>query len=138
MTFQQFDQFFDKLIAESKEMRNSKGKEYAHDADRFANFKRLAKQLDVDPLLIWWVYTTKHLDSIVSYIKDGKTHSTETIRGRFVDIITYMSLGAGIIEERENNKREPVVTTNSNNQVELVEPFDSPSGFKKQQIHPNR
>lgn len=105
MTFDEFDKFFDATVVEVRNMRDTKGKEYAHDADRFANFNRSAKELGVDPLVIWWVYTKKHMDSIVSYIQAGrKTYSTESIHSRFVDAITYLLLGAGMVEEGDKTK----------------------------------
>jgi hypothetical protein len=55
---------------------------------------------------VGWVYLKKHLDSIASYVKDGKIHSTEPIRGRIVDAIVYLTLIGGMIEERgEDIKR---------------------------------
>lgn len=99
MTFEEFDKFQDELWKECVEMRNTKGKEYAHSEDRFANFNRLAEELDVRNILIAWVYTTKHLDSIGSFVKTGKIFSSEGIRGRIVDAIVYLTLIAGMLEE---------------------------------------
>ncbi len=101
MTFEEFDKFQDELWQECVKMRDTKGKEYAHDSDRFANFNRLARELDVRNILIGWVYLTKHLDSIGSFIKTGRTFSSEGIRGRIVDAIVYLTLIAGMIEEDE-------------------------------------
>lgn len=100
MTFQEFDKFMDKLYRDCKDMRSTKGKEYAHDADRFANFRRIAKDLELTDLQVAYVYFKKHLDSVISFIKDGKTYSTEPIRGRFTDLILYAFLMAGMAEER--------------------------------------
>lgn len=99
MTFYEFDKFHDQLFNDCLKMRNTKGKEYAHDTDRFSNFKRIAKELDLDPLDVAYVYFKKHLDSIISFIKDNKVYSTEPIRGRFIDAIVYLSLMAGMAEE---------------------------------------
>lgn len=104
MTFEEFDKFQDELWKECIKMRDTKGKEYAHDADRFANFRRLSKKLEISDIKVAWVYVTKHLDSIESFIKTGKTYSTETIRGRFVDVMVYMSLMAGMVEEASQNQ----------------------------------
>lgn len=80
-------------------MRDSKGKEYANSADRFANFNRISAQVGITNAQVGMVYLTKHLDSIQSYLKTGRIHSTERIRGRFVDAVTYLVLMAGMCEE---------------------------------------
>jgi hypothetical protein len=82
-------------------MRDTKGKEYAHDTDRFANFRRLADELGLKDYQVAWVYTKKHLDSIASYMKTGKTFSAESIHGRIVDAITYLTLISGMIVQTE-------------------------------------
>ena len=97
MTFEQFDSYQKSLLEQVVRMKDTKGKEYAHSIDRFANFNRLADRLSQSNLLIAWVYLTKHLDSIESYIKDGKVYSTESIQGRIVDAITYLTLIGGMI-----------------------------------------
>jgi len=80
-------------------MRDTKGKEYASSEDRFDNFNRLAKTLDINRLKIASVYLQKHLDAINTFIKEGKISSTEPIRGRFVDAVTYLILMAGMESE---------------------------------------
>ncbi len=107
MTFQEFAEFQNGLWDEIRNMQYTKGKEYAHSEDRFANFNRLSDELGLSPEQVAWVYTKKHLDSIVSYVKDNKTYSTEPIRGRYVDAIVYLTLLAGMAEEREVEKWEP-------------------------------
>ena len=104
MTFKEFDEFQDKLFFNCKKMRDTKGKEYAHSLDRFANFNRLAEGLDLTPQRIAWIYAKKHIDSIESFIRDNKTYSTEPIYGRFVDAIVYFSLIAGIIDQQALSK----------------------------------
>jgi hypothetical protein len=100
MTFEEFDKFQAELLAEVTAMGETKGKEYAHAEDRFANFNRLAGELGVSNLTVAWIYLKKHLDSIASYVKDNKTYSVEPIRGRIVDAITYLTLIAGMIEDK--------------------------------------
>lgn len=101
MNFKQFDQFFDEFVEECRKMRDTKGKEYASSLDRFDNFNRLGRTLDLDRLKIAQVYVQKHLDSVNTFIKTGRVSSTERIRGRFIDIVTYMILMAGMAEEDE-------------------------------------
>jgi len=99
MTFEDFDKWQAELWAECVKMRDTKGRKYSHEKDRFANFNRLANELGISNVTVGWVYLKKHLDSIASYVKDGKTYSTESIRGRIVDAIVYLTLIGGMIEE---------------------------------------
>ena len=100
MTHEQFNDFQANLLDEVVAMKNTKGKEYANSNERFANFNRLAGSLGLTNRQVAWVYTAKHLDSIASYCRTGQTFSSEPIRGRIVDAITYLTLIAGMIEEK--------------------------------------
>jgi len=79
------------------EIGRTKGKEYTQ-TDRLDNFKRLGKELGVDPKVILWVYLRKHIDSIASFIKTGGVLS-EPIQGRITDARVYLFLLRGLIEE---------------------------------------
>ena len=105
MTFPEFDAHFDNLIAECKIMRDSKGKEYAHSTNRFANFDRAAERLGISRQMVLNVYLHKHLDSIDSYVQHDEAYSGENIRGRIVDAITYLCLLSGMIYEDLNKSR---------------------------------
>jgi hypothetical protein len=107
MTFAEFDTFMDKLYTECLELRGAKGKEYAHSSSRFANFNRIAREINLPPLTVAYIYYRKHLDAIVSYMETGRTFS-EPIRGRFLDLIMYSFLMAGIAEEMEREKEQSV------------------------------
>jgi hypothetical protein len=106
MTFDDFNRFQLELIDEVLKMRDTKGKEYANSTNRFANFDRLSEQLGLTNIQIAWVYIAKHLDAIQNYIKTGKSFSTEPIRGRIVDALTYLTLIAGMIEEKNVKYKE--------------------------------
>ena len=79
-------------------LTDTKGREYAGDADQLANFKRLAGQLGMDPQKICMVYFQKHLDSINTFVKDGY-ESCEPIEGRIDDAILYLVLLKALILE---------------------------------------
>lgn len=105
MTFEEFDQFSEELIAECFKMRTTKGKEYAHSSvDRFANFKRISERKGITPEMVASIYLQKHLDGIESFINTGLIHSGEGVRGRIIDAITYLMLLAGILEEKYSTK----------------------------------
>jgi hypothetical protein len=103
MTFEEFDRFQEELLKEVVGMKDTKGREYSHSEDRFANFNRLSGRLGLPNTTIAWVYLTKHIDGIESYVKDGQTYSTEGVRGRIVDAIVYLTLIGGMIEEMLDN-----------------------------------
>jgi hypothetical protein len=103
MTFGQFDKYQEDLLAQVVEMKSTKGREYANSESRFANFDRLSARLGMSNLQIALVYFTKHMDAIESYVKKGRTYSTETIQGRIVDAITYLTLIGGMIQEFEES-----------------------------------
>lgn len=117
MTFDQFQKFQNELFEECKQIAQTKGKEYAHSEDRFANFKRCAEKKKCSPLLVASIYLDKHLDSIDSYVAAGQTFSTETIRSRFVDAITYLSLIAGMVYEIEKDRKGSIVASNMDGRV---------------------
>lgn len=100
MTFDEFNNYTEELLGQVTKMRDTKGKEYANSLDRFDNFNRLSKRLDLDRLKVAWVYFIKHIDAIESYIKTGKVIS-EPINGRIVDATTYLTLIGGMIRETE-------------------------------------
>lgn len=105
MTFEEFDEYTTMLMEKVCQMRNTKGKEYAGDKDRFDNFNRLAVKCgNLDRKLVWLVYFTKHIDAIESFISNGRTFSEEGIEGRIVDAITYLTLLAGMIKEEKVEK----------------------------------
>lgn len=101
MNFPEFDKFQSELHGALQSMSNTKGREYAHSEDRFANFRRIATDLNSDELFVAYVYFKKHLDAIISYIVNKETYSGEHIQGRFLDAILYLELIAGMVSEKE-------------------------------------
>lgn len=101
MTFQEYEIYQKELLDKVVEMGSTKGREYANGDDRFGNFNRLSERLGTTNLAIAWVYTTKHIDSLESYIRNKREFSTEKIESRIVDIITYLTLIAGMIKDSE-------------------------------------
>jgi hypothetical protein len=110
MTFQQFDEYQEALLKEVVVMKTTKGKEYANSEDRFANFNRLAPRLGISNLAVCLVYLTKHMDAIESYCKNQRVYSTESIQGRIVDAITYLTLLGGMIKQKDNTENHGVAS----------------------------
>lgn len=82
-------------------LTETKGHEYANDADQLANFRRLAVILRLDPRVVLYVYLAKHLDAITHYIgqvqDDRPIACSEPIDGRIDDAILYLILLKALI-----------------------------------------
>lgn len=74
-------------------------KEYARTKDDvFANFKKIAKDLDTSKEKVLLTYLLKHKDGVVSWA-NGHKSQREDVRGRIKDMIVYLMLLWGMIEE---------------------------------------
>lgn len=104
MTFNEFDNFQAALLKEVVQMKDTKGKEYASDNDRFANFNEDAKDNGIDRLAAAGMHLNKQMRAIKAYIRTKHVFSDEPPRKRIVDAITYLTLIAGMIEEDEQQK----------------------------------
>jgi len=104
MRYEDASEIMKKMFEEEKDISEKKGKEYTID-DRLDNFKRIAKDLNIDPKAVLWVYLKKHLDSISSFIRQGQIFSNETIEGRIMDARVYLFLLRCIIEEERAEKK---------------------------------
>ena len=91
---------FEEMVANERLLMETKGKEYSSDADCLANFKD-CDSIGLDPEKKLWVYLSKHLSSIASYVKNGEEYSSETIEGRIADARNYLALLYMLIRERK-------------------------------------
>lgn len=92
------------------ELNSTKGHDYAGEEDALANFKRdqerIAKIAANDPVLLkWYVYFSKHLDAIFTFLEEGEVKS-EPVEGRINDAILYLYLLLGLIREKEGRDNE--------------------------------
>lgn len=105
-THERYNEIIEDVINQIKELSEKKGGEYAGDVDRLANFRRNAKNLDLNMEDIWSVYAAKHWDAIQQYVKDfrsgKKRERLESISGRAHDLIVYLILFLAMVEERNN------------------------------------
>ena len=102
MTYEDFDKLLEKMFEEERGIGKTKAREYTV-GDRLDNFKRLGKELGLDPKAILWVYCRKHIDSIANYLRTGASLS-EPIESRIMDARVYLSLLRGLIEEERCQK----------------------------------
>lgn len=104
MTYEEMKSIMEIVFSECQEARQAGQKEYAHDQNNaFANFERIANDTGVTREQILWVYAMKHRDGIASYLKGHKSQR-EDVRGRIKDLIVYLCLLRGMIEENELKK----------------------------------
>lgn len=82
-------------------MRAAGQKEYARKSlNAFANFERVGDNLGIDKKEVLLVYLLKHIDGICSYVKGHKSQR-EDVRGRITDVIVYLCLLWGMVEEND-------------------------------------
>lgn len=89
-------QIFDREIMA---LREAGQKEYAHDAgNAFANFLRAGTDLEIPQTHVLWIFAMKHRDGIVAWLR-GHRSQREDVRGRINDLIVYLFILRGMIEE---------------------------------------
>ena len=103
MTQKELSEFVERFFTDQKMIIVSKGTSYSGATneveDRLANFKRIASELGVSPLFVWFVYFKKHVDAVCTYVRCGQ--ESEPIRSRFLDLAGYALLGAALVEEKK-------------------------------------
>ncbi len=91
------------VFNECDALRNAGQAEYAHnDADAFANFKRVGESLQLDQKQVLLVYAMKHWDGVASFVA-GNVSQREDVTGRINDLIVYLGLLRGMVEEERGN-----------------------------------
>lgn len=98
MTPARLNEFVDRFIDQQKDILKTKGHDYAGEGDRLSNFKRVGQAIGQDALVAWAVYFLKHVDSILTFVRERKLAS-EPIEGRLLDAANYCILGAALVEE---------------------------------------
>jgi hypothetical protein len=97
----QMSDIMEAVFAECRALRDAGQKEYAGvGRDAFSNFNRVAQMTGLDRKAGLMVYALKHWDGIVHHIQ-GETSQRENVRGRINDLIVYMGLLRGMIDEEE-------------------------------------
>lgn len=97
------EDFYKLIAARSSERMNLlelKGKAYAGSDNVFANFERNGERMGLTKYQVWLVYFMKHIDSIVTAIKENPENpvdkSGEPLVGRIDDAVNYLDLLAGM------------------------------------------
>tara|TARA_R100000808_G_C2151383_1_gene160400 strand:- start:2319 stop:2705 length:387 start_codon:yes stop_codon:yes gene_type:complete len=108
MTLEKQIRIMDEIFTKCIDTHEKGQKEYAGDSmDVYANFKRVAKQTNLDRMQVLMVYLLKHIDGIGNYVKGHETQR-EPIQGRIIDAIVYLTMLWGMIQEgKEWSERNP-------------------------------
>jgi hypothetical protein len=104
-----FDIVVTDTVASIMKLLEVKGGEYAGSEDRLANFKRGQLRTGAHPYQVLWIYLSKHIDSVETFIKDTaagvQRERSEPIDGRLDDIINYCLLMKALVKESNLNIR---------------------------------
>ena len=110
MEFNEILKTIDRVMEIVKQTHILGQKEYAHDENNvFANFERVASNLNMPREKALLVYLLKHVDGICSYV-DGHEMQRDSFKGRITDAIVYLFLLWAMIDgERELDAiKEPI------------------------------
>lgn len=98
-----FDELFATTMDELKKLAQVKGGEYSGDADRLANFRRVAANAGITKETALFTYMSKHWDAISTYVRDNqlgvKRVRSEKMAGRVHDLMVYSLLLLAMLEE---------------------------------------
>lgn len=101
MTRDEMGLVMERVFAECTDLHDAGQKEYAHaDDNAFANFERVGERLALTREQVLLVYAEKHFDGIHSYVQ-GHRSQREDIRGRINDMIVYLCLLRGMIDDNQ-------------------------------------
>ncbi len=104
MKTEEFNKLSKEMMIECFKILEKKGHDYTLGSnDALGNFKLIASRTGLTPLQVFSVYFLKHVDSILTYVKNGELKS-ETIESRIQDAINYLLLLHGLIKEKETEK----------------------------------
>ena len=93
---------------EGTALREAGQKEYAHDdGNAFANFEADAEAYGVSREIMLLVFGGKHWRGIQSWAR-GHRSQRENVRGRINDLIVYLCLLRGMVEEMEERPPQRV------------------------------
>lgn len=103
MTNAEFNDVFDRILDEIRATRAAGRAEYAHVTESaFDNFERTGAELGISREHVLWIFAMKHRDGIAAWLKGHKSQR-EDVRGRIKDLVVYMTLLWGMVEDTERN-----------------------------------
>ena len=99
----------DAFLWDCFETMEAKGHDYreGNDDDALHNFRTMGEDLDLPMEKIWFVYFSKHLKALKTYIKEGGQRESEPIEGRIKDMLVYLLLFYKMVQENKKFSVEP-------------------------------
>lgn len=97
MTLEERAEFIRSKFEEIMVTLESKGRDYGGEIAN-SNFDRGSEACGISKYAVWYVYFSKHLDSLGTWIRNGQVES-EPIEGRLTDLINYLFILWSMIEE---------------------------------------
>ena len=98
MTKDEMREMMEVVFAECRDLRGKGQAEYAGGEEAFGNFIRLGTMLGLPKEKILIVYAMKHWDGIISHV-NGHVSQREPVQGRINDLIVYLCILRGMVEE---------------------------------------
>lgn len=128
MKYEDMESLISAEFTRIRELRSTKGREYAGEEDTLADFKEVAEEAGIAPLQVWATYVKKHQRAIDTYIREGHVKS-EAIEDRIRDVIVYHLLLLGLIQDSKPNLKEALAALD-------VEQADPPNERVAETDHP--
>lgn len=112
MNGEEFEEVLRETFENVADLVNIKGDEYASTVNRFANFERLAVELNQPPETILWIYVSKHWDALRRYVKDLAIDApiralSDPTESRIDDVIVYLIFLKAMKRAREAQRGDP-------------------------------
>jgi len=111
MNREEMAKVMEEIFQQMQFLRDAGQADYAHkDSNAFANFERVGERLNIPREKVALVYLEKHVDAIHAYA-NGHRSTREDVRGRILDIMVYLCLIYGMVEENEGKLeiiKEPI------------------------------
>lgn len=139
MNVEKFNKMLEERIEKTRQVLDSKNKEYASNVDRLHNFKRAGKMLQCSPekaLVGMMVKHTISILDIVDKLDNGEIPTKEIIEEKIGDNVNYLILLEALIKERYEKTIVEIelycgfgqwVDAGINNEYEMIEVYSSVS-----------
>jgi hypothetical protein len=102
MTNTEFSELMNTIFTDCSKISKAKGNDYTRGSeDALANFKEVGKGIEIHPMDVCWIFMNKHYQAITNYVKTKGQSESEPISERIKDLINYLVLLQGLINEND-------------------------------------
>ena len=100
MTNKDREKLIGDILKKCYKIRQTKGVDYCLGSeDVNKNFKSIGERLNLSPEKVLMVYALKHIDSIVSFLKNGQLKG-EPVREKIIDSVNYILILWTLLNEK--------------------------------------